>query len=309
MRDSTHSGGRWRNCCNAWEAVAGPLGAPRPSGSGAIEFNEIAADLESLDIVSATPAGSIRFSPDRRLPYFPSSDPGCCMGRKMRRSPGDLFTVCSWLRGKRTPLERRAVLARRYWGRRLLLERRATQRYTNARTLLGTGAGSSRTRLPGKPMRAVTSQIRCASPPVDPAEVRAKLVSVLDSLSSARSLEGTVRSRIGNGVNRSGACRGSHRRRIRSGRAPAVREGGPYPRATHSAGTRHECPGIITMTNEKRTLRKDWMALLRESLELAGTSASPLRGLPNLTKHHCDGQPQREQRRIENMSSEPDSRT
>ena len=79
MRDSTHSGERY-----AWEAVAGPLGVAHPSGSRVIGFNEVGAGLKSLDIVSATPAGSIRLSPDRQR---------SSMVRKMRRSPGDSYTV------------------------------------------------------------------------------------------------------------------------------------------------------------------------------------------------------------------------
>ena len=104
---------------------------------------------------------------------------------------------------------------------------------------------------------------RCASPLVDPVEVRAKLASVLDRLSATG---GEVRSGIGNGVNRSGLCRGSHRRRIRMRRAPAVGA------------------GITTTTHEKR-VRKDWMAFL---LEPAATSASPLRTLLNLSKRHSE---------------------
>ena len=53
------------------EAVAG-LGAAHPSDSCAIGFIEIAADLESLEMVSATRAESIGFSPDGRPPLIPS---------------------------------------------------------------------------------------------------------------------------------------------------------------------------------------------------------------------------------------------
>ena len=120
MRDSTHSGG---------EAVGGPLGAAHPSGSRALGFNEIAADLDSLDTVSATPAESIRFSPDRELPYFPSLIWVAAWGQRCNGVQAT-YTLYSWLRARRTAHKRRAFLARRYWGRRPLLESRATQRHT-----------------------------------------------------------------------------------------------------------------------------------------------------------------------------------
>ena len=55
-----------------WEAVAGPSGAAHPSDSWARVFIEIAADLESLEIVAAIPMESIRFLPDGRLVHIPS---------------------------------------------------------------------------------------------------------------------------------------------------------------------------------------------------------------------------------------------
>ena len=64
FRDSTRSGGRWRSCRSAWGSS--------PSDSCAIGFIEIAADLESLEMVSATRAESIGFSPDGRPPLIPS---------------------------------------------------------------------------------------------------------------------------------------------------------------------------------------------------------------------------------------------
>ena len=51
----------------------GPSGAAHPSDSCAVVFIEIAADLEGqLEIVSEVPEGSVRLSPDGRLPHMPS---------------------------------------------------------------------------------------------------------------------------------------------------------------------------------------------------------------------------------------------
>ena len=108
------------------ETVDGPHGAAHPSGSHAIWTNGIGVDVKSLDTVSAAPSTVAGSTSD--LPSF--FDPSCSVERGMRRSPGDLYTVYSWLRGRRTPLERRAVLPRRYWGRRPLPVSRATQRHT-----------------------------------------------------------------------------------------------------------------------------------------------------------------------------------
>ena len=51
------------------------------------------------------------------------------MGRNMRRTAADSYTVCSWHRGRRTPFERLAVVALRCWARRLLASR-ATECHT-----------------------------------------------------------------------------------------------------------------------------------------------------------------------------------
>ena len=61
---------------------------------------------------------------------------------------------------------------------------------------------------------------------------------------------------LGCGNNGDGIHRGSHRRRIRRGRAPAA--GRPCP-----PRTRHECPGMTAATHEK-IVRKDLLAPLRE---------------------------------------------
>ena len=55
------------------EAVAGPSGAAHPSDSCITGSIEIAADLESLEIVSAVPAESTKFSRDWWLPHIASS--------------------------------------------------------------------------------------------------------------------------------------------------------------------------------------------------------------------------------------------
>ena len=51
----------------------GPSGVAHPSDSCLVVFIEIASDLEGqLDIISEVPEGSVRFSPDGRLPHTPS---------------------------------------------------------------------------------------------------------------------------------------------------------------------------------------------------------------------------------------------
>ena len=83
--------GCWRRerFCSTWAVVGlglgmqggvvvvpladGPSGVAHPSDSYKVVFIEIASDLEGqLDIISEVPEGSIRFSPDGRLPHIPS---------------------------------------------------------------------------------------------------------------------------------------------------------------------------------------------------------------------------------------------
>ena len=82
-------------------------------------------------------------------------------------------------------------------------------------------------------------------------------------------------------VNRSGVCRGSHRRPIGMRRAPATED--PHLRAAHSTH-----PSRMPW-NSHYDAREECAERLDGSSQGAPTSASPLRALPSLTNRHCDG--------------------
>ena len=88
MLDSTHSGGRWRNCCNAWRS--------RRWTSGSRTSTELLSSLRNSSGVHPNLAGWA-------AAILSFIDRGCCMERKMRRSPGDFYTVYTCLHGRRTP--------------------------------------------------------------------------------------------------------------------------------------------------------------------------------------------------------------
>ena len=137
-----------------------------------------------------------------------------------------MYTLCSWLCGRGTPLERRAVLGRRCWARRLRPERQATQRYTKLALCL-------------EPVRETVASVsrasQCAQSHQKP---RRLLSSVLDRLSSARSLGKSSEKRSMSRFSSAGD----------QGWEELQRRGGPYSRASHSV-----------------QVRKDWMALLRST--------------------------------------------
>ena len=90
------------------DAVAGPLGAARLS---------VAADFESLDIVSAVPAGSIRFSPDGRLPcilyLYTLSTPGSAdagpHSNAVQFWPSDIVYTCCFSKVERHSVARSSL--------------------------------------------------------------------------------------------------------------------------------------------------------------------------------------------------------
>ena len=170
LRDSTHSGGRRRNSCFRLLAKW---------------CSSKSADLESLEIVSAFLAESIRFSADGRLPHI----------------EGTCSTILAWMKGFAGRLAAIEVsgavptLTPCSSGPAILGMHAASRRPSGpaqheARTLFGAGAGSSRIRFLGKPFRAVPSKaVVPPRRPLDLAEVLAKLEAVLDKPRSAHSLE------------------------------------------------------------------------------------------------------------------------
>ena len=158
MCDSTHSGGRWRNCCNAWGSSRWTIGSRtsfrlsrdkvqrnrcRPGepqhclhnfrGIHPILAGQAAAILSF--IVSRLVCGAKDAMNSRRLVH-------CLLLAPQTQDP--TRTRCSL-----GPATLRAQAASRKSSDTALLE---------ARTLLGASAGSSRIRLPGKPVRAVPSK-------------------------------------------------------------------------------------------------------------------------------------------------------
>ena len=105
MRDSTQSGGRWRNCCNAW-------GSRRWTTVSRTSFRLSRDGVQRNRCRPREPGHCLRNSSgihpilaELAAAILAFIDPGCCVGRKMRRSPRT-----------RTSLERRAALAPRHWG-------------------------------------------------------------------------------------------------------------------------------------------------------------------------------------------------
>ena len=251
LRDLTHGGGRWRSCCNAWVSGRWTIGRRaflrlscgrvhrshgRHGGPGRC--------LRTSKGVHGTLA---------RWAGVTHSfiDTGCWTGRKVWRKRGDLYAVHSWLHGRRTCTFE-------------LASGKGTGREKDGETFssklgrgsapLGASAGSSRVCSTGKPSRPLPSKTDAPlRQPLDPVEVLAELVSVLDRFRSGRSLKemfganpGTAPTEaqyievlIGSGSGEGGLQR--------LGRLAHVQR---------SPRTRHEC-------HEKK-VRKDLMTLLRE---------------------------------------------
>ena len=91
--DSTHSGGRWRN---SWSASRNSRWTIESRTSFRFLWDgliEVAADFESLEVVSAIPAESIGFSPDALLAYVEGF--ACrLVPIEVRRAPTP--TACGW---------------------------------------------------------------------------------------------------------------------------------------------------------------------------------------------------------------------
>ena len=103
LRDFTHSGGRWKNLCSTcgssrWTG----LGAAHPSDSCAIVFIENRCrPQEPVGNCLQSSSGSHRILARLAATTHSFVGPACCMGL-LRRSRGDLGTVHSLLRGRRT---------------------------------------------------------------------------------------------------------------------------------------------------------------------------------------------------------------
>ena len=152
-------------------------GTAYPSDSCTVILFVIVADLESqLEIVSEVPGESIRFS-SRRTVATQSVVGSHCWNERCRENEE-----------RCTPRKKSRRL--RCWGSPAASRKSSSSALQEARTLLGARAGTSSTRPPVTPARAVTlkSDVPLRQP-LDFAEVLAKLATVLGEPRSPRSLE------------------------------------------------------------------------------------------------------------------------